>query len=219
MKLALILGAVAALASTSVFADQLQFTGLNTDPGLHVTIDLNLDNTIYHVAAAKLNFTDLTTNTNLVTVCADLEEALNGGVHNYNVSTIPSSGDPGLDLAAEIVASSFASAVDPYQQAALQLAVWDAVYNDQGSFNLGAGAPHLTVSNWDGTPLTNQNTITADASNYYNAGLTFNGHSTYYDSQSAGGQSQLAPQSVPEPASFAALGIGLIGLVARRKRA
>ena len=215
MNKALLVTVLVAITVGSAFADQLQFTGLNTDPGLHVTVDLNLNSTVYHVAAAKLNFNDITTGTSITTICADLTQSLNGSVHNYGTSIIPVSGNAGLDLAAQIVGANFSVAIDYLQQAALQLAAWDAIYNDGANFDLSGAAPHLSLVSWNGTPASDQATILADASAYYSNGLNAGAHSTYYQTQDAGGQSQLAP--VPEPLSIAALGMGLIGLIKRRK--
>ena len=209
---------IAALAAVAVcaHADQLQFTGINTTP--HITVDLMLDGTSYHVAAAKLNFNDLTTSSSLVTVCADLVADLNGSAHNYGGSVIPSSGNAGLDLAARIVSSSFAGANSMDEQAGLQLAVWDAIYNNGASFDLSGAAPHLSLTGWNGTPAGDQASVLSNASSYYSAGLSSTGTALYLASNEHGAQSQLTAQAVPEPASIAALGVGLLGLVARRRR-
>lgn len=217
MKKAIIMAALAVLAA-SACADQLQFTGLNTDPGAHVTIDLSLDSVNYHVAAAKLNFDDLTTSTSLVTVCANLTQDLDGGAHSYSGSVIPTSGNAGLDLAARIVSASFASAVSVNQQAALQLAVWDAIYNNGASFDLSASAPHLQISNWDGAPSADQTAITADAVSYYNLGLAGTGSALYYQTTDKGGQSQLTAQAVPEPSAWIGLAAASCFLLKRRRR-
>ncbi len=200
-------------------ADVLDFTGLNL--GTHLTIDLTYNNVDYHVAAGKLDFKDVTTGQDLVTVCADLTENLGGGNQNYGVSLAPPDNQfPGGDKAAQIVANEFNLATTWQQQAGLQLAVWDALYNNNTSFDLTNASSPLSITNWDGTSIADQNSINAYAQQYY-AGYNMGGQCLFFNATTPGsntvngGQSQFAP--VPEPASFGALAVGLIGLVVRRR--
>lgn len=189
-------------------ADSLKYLG--TDLGSHVD---QVKVSLYGghsstVDAGVLKFKDSTTHTTLFTVCADLGSILNGSSHSYSISSTNPLGTTGIDLAGKIVASFLSSAVTANEQAGLQLAVWAAIYNGGTSLNL------------NGTfKASNYNSATASYAQTYYAAVNNNfGSATYYRTSANGGQSQLAPQAVPEPASIGALALGLVGLISRKRK-
>jgi hypothetical protein len=105
--------------------------------------------------------------------------------------------------------STFAPAVSSSASgAALQLAIWDQLYDSGDGLNVGLFQASGIDAETDG--------FYAD----YLAALTHgsaSGDATWFDATAAGKQSFVA-QPVPEPGTMAALGLGLAAL-ARRRRA
>jgi hypothetical protein len=115
-----------------------------------------------------------------------------------------------LSAAGNIVAADFNKATDAQSGAALQLAVWSALYNGGDSFN--ANGVGFSVTGIDSAVL-------AQAATYY-SDFNLSGSAQYFSiTPGIGGQSQLTVVPAPEPASMAALGIGIAGLLARRRKA
>lgn len=222
MKKIAAVGLASLLIVSIASADSLKLTGFAVDPGTHLTIDLSLNSVTYHVGAGKLVFQDLTNNTTITTVCADLTQSLANSAQNYTVTTAPPDNDfPGGNAAAQIVANYFNQAVTWQQQAGLQLAVWDALYNNGTSYDLSGSSNPLFITGWNNTPAADVTAIQGYAALYY-TGYNMGGTVQFFkpdtpgSSQQAGGQSQFAP--VPEPASFGVLAMGLFGLIAKRRR-
>lgn len=203
---------VAALASTAR-ADNFQYTGMNLGNAETATLYMN-GNKIVTAYTGKIDFVNVNTSTAFSTVCADINSDLNSGSHSYNLSSTDPLGSTGVDKAGRIVGQYFALATTADQQAGLQLAVWDALYNGSSSFDLTGSKTNTGFS----VTGASSGALTWGAS-YYAAVNTNFGSATYLQTSASGGQSQLTAQAVPEPASIAALGVGLVGLFVRRRRA
>lgn len=206
----------------AAFAAQAQISAAKLQPGQNVTGDfvqvgdaLNghvfIDGNDLNVAVGKLIF-DWTpqggTTTRGATVCADLTHFLDGNGHAYTTSLTPAD-NSGLARAGAIVSQYFNAADDPTKAAGLQLAVWEALYDNGNSFNTG-GRFHAGAEFGDWATV---GTAAHYASQYYSAS---GGRAVLASTGVNGGQSQMAP--VPEPASLAALGVGAFGLLRRRAR-
>ena len=200
MKNILIFSAMIAAVSSSASLYDVKFLG--TGAGKSVAITINGSNKT--VFAGKLNFKKNPAGPTFQTVCADLGVSISGGAVYGVTSSFSNVGTASVKKAGNIVGASFNSANSNDDAAALQVAVWEALYD-------GASAPSFSSGNFKATLST---TVKNKANAYY-AKISQAGNALYLKSTpSHAGQSQLT--AVPEPAALAGLGLG-IALIVRRK--
>lgn len=208
-----LLAAAIVASLSSAHADSLKYVGMDLGSNAETATVYMNGNKIGQTDIGKISFHDSTDHTNVATVCADVTSELNGSSHHYTPSSTNPLGSTPIDAAGRIVGTYFASAVTADQQAGLQLAVWDTLYNGSSTFNLtnhksgsgfsvvGASAGAMT---W--------------AQTYFGAASGSTGSALYFKTSDCGGQSQLTAQAVPEPSMFIGLGIASLGLIRRFKR-
>lgn len=199
--------AAAAALSTSALAQNLQYTGMDRPDALSASISVN-GSAFYGVMAGQLNFTD-GSNT-LDTYCADATKFLNGSFHSYTPSIVDLSGASNLSLAGRILANSYATATTADQQAGLQLALWEAIYDGGATFD--GSTSNFKVQNVNANALN-------FASSYYLLN-TDPGDTTvtHFTSSANGAQNQLTAAPVPEPFTMLTFGAGALALALRRRR-
>lgn len=202
IKLTFVAAALGAVAISSATPYDVKFKG--TDLGKSVSI--TFFGSTKNVFAGKLRFQAMPAGAQFLTVCADLAHSIYGG-QIYKVENKFSAASPlGVQKAGNIVADKFAGANTADKAAALQVAVWEALYD-------GGSAPSFTSGNFclNGA----SSSFKSLAASYYSA-ISKSGNALYLKTTTNTGQSQLTV--VPEPAALAALAIGA-GLLIRRKKA
>ena len=188
------LPALAAASPTSITFDKVD---LGND------YQLNYNGHSEDVFVGSLLFSPATgakNKTTFVSFCVDLDHFITNGqtyqVDPINTSTLSSASR--YKLAGDILDAGIGSATDKDHSAALQMAIWSAVYGNKFSLS-GVSS---SVSNME--------------KSYFSNGAKFSGNAIYLKETKNCGQSQIT--TTPEPASMAVLGIGAVGFLFRRRR-
>lgn len=199
------LGIVAAVAAAT--AAQATMTYLGSHAGAGLTVNYNGNN--MNVFAGKLKFKDNTTNANFMSVCADLDNVISNGQTWTFGTALTSTLGTNKKAAGHILATNWFGATTNDQCLALQVAVWEAVYDFNGTntANFGGGIFKATL-----------NAGQLALANGYYAAATGSGDAIYFGPlPSNAGQGQMTV--VPEPATLGALGVGLAAMLRKRKKA
>lgn len=193
--------------SAMASADSLRYTGTELNNPNVVRISVN-GSAFKNVVAGRLKFQG--PNGEILTYCADALSPLNSATHEYSTATVLATGLDGLSRAARILGQNFETANNKDKQAALQLAVWSALYDNAPAFQVNG-------SNFRVTNVSDS--IVHLATNYYASGstpLSPGQQVIKFSSNAPGAQSQLTV--VPEPGTIAALGLGAAAMMRRRRR-
>ena len=193
-----------ALAGSAQAID-LTFAGMSLPNALTASISVN-GSSFTSVYAGQLKFTS--SSGSLSTYCADALSFLNSSSHSYTTSSLTLTPDTNLGKAATILSNNQAGALTAAQQAGLQLAIWEALYDGGTTFDAsGAKFQAKGVSS----------EVLGFASSYYGSYCDpASNPVTHFGTNQSGGQSQMT--AVPEPMTVAALGLGSLVLLRRRKR-
>ncbi|MYM26060.1 PEP-CTERM sorting domain-containing protein [Duganella sp. FT135W] len=193
-----------ALCSTQASADTVQLNSW-TNGWADVSVFNSIDSHAYSGAAG--GFSGQLNGGTFQTYCVDLYQSFNWGTTYTDYSVVALSTTVSHDLA-RLFTSHLGDVVDGNTSAAFQLATWEIMYEQGGSYNLSAG--NFTESG------------NATVHNIAQGYLDTLGQSAIYTVQkleSPTSQDFVLTTAVPEPSSYAMLaaGLGLIGWIKRRK--
>lgn len=198
----------AAAADTIIFMDD----GKGLDMSIHSP---SLGDITAHVGELNWSSTSANLAAQFYAYCVDANHYLSGtqSVALEPTSTLTSPGvdDPGGKVAwlfNEYAPTIHDSGTD-IQAAALQIAIWAALYNNDGS--LTTGAFHVNSTG----PVTTQAQAFLD--NLFSDPNGFHTSSTTW-LNTANGQDQLIGAETPEPASMLLLGTGLLAVARMRRK-
>jgi hypothetical protein len=196
IKSAIIVSLLLAVPALSA-AQNLTLEGLGPGNAYNLTYNGSTEDAF----VGELLFSVNNSATLVPTYCVDLDHFITTG-QSFNTTAIQTDTLPSSNayaLAGDILNAGVATATDNNHAAALQIAIWTAIYGNQFSLS-GVSS---TVEGYEQA--------------YYSAGLSTKSNALYYNAGASGGQSQIT--TTPEPTSLAVLGIGCVGLFVRRKKA
>ena len=201
------------MAAGTANANTLTYLGLDGNIGVSNIGGIGYNGGVY---TGKLLFNESSLG-NIETMCADTVNVFppptswNDTLFNTNTYS------PNIALAGNIVALDFNSAVSTDQQVGLQTAIWEAVYDGvtDGAVTFATFSADLTAGNFTSNI---SGAALADAYTYFQD-RTIAGNAIFIKAgvgpDGSPGQDQITP--VPEPASMAALAVGAVALLRRRK--
>ncbi|MBS1717980.1 MAG: PEP-CTERM sorting domain-containing protein [Armatimonadetes bacterium] len=203
MKLAFAVASSVALAATSqALVTTMTFNGV--DMGEVVGLSGHLNGQVW---SASLDFFSSSIYGNINTFCVDLDHFISVG-QSWDAYVVDSSTlSGGYKSAANIVGNAFFQANTSDKACGLQLAVWEAVYDDGATLDLNNG--NLIAGGESASAL-------AWAQTYYAAYRTLDAHAIYFKPVADDGQGQMT--AVPEPASMLGLGALALGIAKRRRK-
>lgn len=200
------------LVGAAVFAqaDTLTFKGLDANKSQNVTIKYDGASLTVGAGLARLS---LNGGPDHFGLCVDLDHwNTNGLSYDVNVKPIAQQG-PNATRAAYLLNTFSSTVTSKAQGAALQLAVWDVIYDNGDGFSKGR---FRTSSVSTDTVLTANTYLQQSVSQTSAAAVWYEAknHGKYNKSNQ-----DFMAAAVPEPASMIALGAGLLALARRRRRA
>jgi hypothetical protein len=186
-------------------AQEIKFTSTNLGMG----VAINYKGKNMNVFAGLLQFERTKDKVKFLSVCGDLDNMITYGQKYTVAPELSNTLGPNRDAAGRIVANAFNLVSNNDEATALQVAVWEAVYDATDN---GAAVPDFTKGHFK-AQLTNN--VKAKAFAYYNT-IEKGGIATYWNPKpDCAGQGQYTP--VPEPATMIALAAGL-AMAARKRR-
>ncbi len=194
-------------AASPAITTNMTFNGVAYGEVVNLTGHLNAG-----VWSAKLDFVSTPLYGNILTVCVDLDNFISGG-QSWDANVIDSSLLSGnMKAAANIVGNEFLSADTADKACGLQLAVWEAVYDNGATLDLNSG--NLNATGESASAL-------SYAQAYY-ATKDTEAHAIYFQPVEEGsGQGQMTAfrtPLVPEPASIAGLSALAVAVLRRKRR-
>lgn len=209
-KLAGIASVIMALGAADASADTLQLTGWNPYDGSVGQVNVTGFGT---ESAGRLG--GLLNGVSFTTYCSQLNQSIGFGSSYTDYSVVATDGAGGFTATqatalGKLFTFAASSVVDHVTSAAFQLAVWEIVYETTGSYSASGGT-------FMGTDVTAG--VVAQA-NIYLAGISTITTSTYNIQRlvSPTRQDMVYATLIPEPATMALMGAGLLLLGYRQRR-
>ena len=196
---------IMALGMVDASAETLRITGW--DPNAHGQISVNGPGMSYSGNAGRL--AGLLNGVSFTTYCSQLDQFIGFGNNYTDYSIVPTGGVGGFNTTqatnlGKLFTFASASVTDALTSTAFQLAVWEIVYETSGTYSVSSGV----FTGTDGTAgvVALANTYLAGISTITNSGFSIQ------RLVSPNQQDMIYARVIPEPATTALMGAGLLWL-------